>query len=51
MKFSEAFIILTRTEWDIIKSGHSFSCTVPVVLTRYKWNLCFLDRFEKKKIL
>jgi hypothetical protein len=45
---SETFLILRRTERDIIKNVYrSASCKVLVIGVRLQWNLNFLDRFSK----
>ena len=41
---SETFLILRRSERDMIKNMHCPSCKVPVILVR---TLNFLDRFSK----
>ena len=44
----EPFLVLRRTERDMIINVHGSSCTVPVILVRFQWNLSFLSRFSKK---
>ena len=43
----EIFLILRRTERDIITQVHRSSCKVPVVILRPPSNLNFLDIFSK----
>jgi len=44
---SETFLILRRTERDMVKNEYWFLCKVPIILVRLEWNLNFLDRFSK----
>jgi len=41
------FLILRRSEWDVIKTIYWSLCKVPVILVRYSWNLNFLTDFRK----
>jgi hypothetical protein len=45
--FSGTFLILKRTEGDIIKNVYWSSCTVPVLLLRFLWNLESPDKFSE----
>jgi hypothetical protein len=44
---SEIFLILSRTEWDIIIKLLRSPFIVPVILVRFYWNLNFLNIFSK----
>ena len=44
---SETFLMLCRTERDIVISVVGFSCKVHVVLVRFYLNMNFLDTFSK----
>jgi hypothetical protein len=44
---SETFLILRRTERDMVKSLYRSSCKVPVILVRFYWYLSFLGRSLK----
>jgi hypothetical protein len=45
--FSKTFLILSRTEGDVIKYVHRSSCKVTVMVFGFTRNLYFLDRFSK----
>ena len=44
---SETFLILRRTQRDIIINVHTSSCKVTLSLVRFYWNLNLLDRFSQ----
>jgi hypothetical protein len=46
-KISETFLILWRTERDMVKNVYRSLCTVPLILVRFQWNTKFLDRLLK----
>jgi hypothetical protein len=41
------FLILRKTGRDMIKNVCPSSCTLPVILVRFWWNLNYFDRFSK----
>jgi len=43
----QTFLILRRTERDIIKILHESSCKVPITLVIFQLSSCFLDRFSR----
>jgi hypothetical protein len=45
---SEDFLILRRTERDMIKNVYWHSCKVSIILARFEWNLNFFDLLSKK---
>ena len=45
--YSEKFLILRRTEWDMMKHINIGFCKVPVILIRFEWNLDLPTDFPK----
>jgi hypothetical protein len=45
---SETFLILRRTERDVIKNVYRSACKVPVIVVRFELKLTFLDRYFEK---
>jgi len=43
----ETFLILKRTERDMIKILYWPSCKLHIILARFEWNLNFLDRISQ----
>jgi len=43
---SKTFLLL-RTERDMIRNVDWSSCTGPIILARFQWNLNFLNKFSK----
>ena len=48
---SETFLILRRTEWYITTNVHRSAYNLPVIIAKFYWNLNFLYRFSRKKLL
>jgi len=46
---SETFLILRRTERDMIKNVYWSSCRVPVIVVRFWWSSNFLERISKNR--
>jgi len=44
---SGTFLILRRTQWDIIINIHRSSCKVPFSLVRFQQDVNFIDSFSK----
>ena len=44
---SLVFLILRRTEWDIVINVHRSSYKAPIICIRFQWKLNFLNRFLK----
>ena len=47
VNFAWKFLILRRTQRDMIISVHRYSCKVPVILVRFQWKLSFFYRLKK----
>jgi len=45
----DTFLILRRTDRDIVINVYRSACKVPVIIVRVYWNLNFLNIFSKKK--
>ena len=45
---SEIFLILRRTERDMIKNVYWSLCKVPVIVVRFECNVEILNKFSKK---
>jgi len=46
-RLSQTFLILRRTERDMIESMHWYSCKLPVIPVKFSLKFKFLDRFSK----
>ena len=44
---SETYLILRRTERDILINVYKPSCKISFIILRFEWDLNFLDRFSK----
>ena len=45
----EIFLILRKTQWDIITNEIKSSCKLPIILVGFSWNLNLSADFRKKK--
>ena len=46
---SEAFLIMRKTEWDIITKIHSLSCKIAFIIVRFQWKFNLIYSFPKKR--
>ena len=46
--FPEKFVILRRTERDMIKNIYWHSCNVSIILLRFEWNVNFFSTYFRK---
>ena len=44
------FLILRRTERDMIKTVYRSSCKVPCIIARFEYSFIYFDRFSKETI-
>ena len=48
---SEKFLILRRTEQDMIKHVYWSACKLAHILARFHWSMNFVDRFSKNSLI